>query len=175
MNDLEKNDDTGLLRLADKRRFGHADLVAQVEALERDIVEYFKSRNEDKQANTNPIQRPKPVPTKPFVPAKTQDHRRAGPRGGGGGASKPSRLLPSRFPGGTHQTHLWTSGHAGTHVDDDYPYGHPDDQYCPDPDDDHHHHCDDNDDHHHHHDHHNDHHDHHHHDDYSYGGAGSFY
>ena len=197
LNDLEKNDDTGVLRLADKRRFGQPELVVKIEAFERDIVNYFKSRNEDNKTKTNPVQRPTPSKTKPYVSPRTQGNR------GGGGGFRPSA---------TNRPQIWSSGPSGTHVDDHHPY----DPNCPDPDyghhhhhhdddhhhhhhhgdhhhhhhdDDHHHHHHDNDHHHHHddyHHHHDDHHhtdyhhdDHHHsdyhHDDYSYGGPGSFY
>jgi hypothetical protein len=110
LNDLEKNDDSGLLRLADKKNFGRPELVAHIEALERDIVAYFKSRNEDNNIKGDQIQRPPPVKTKPFVAAKTQPHR--------GGAMKP----PSRSTGGSNRPHIWSSGPSGTHVDDDNPY-----------------------------------------------------
>ncbi len=140
LNDLEKSNDTGILRLADKRRLGRPELVARIEALEHDIVNYFKSRNEDKETKT-PAQRPTPTKTQPSVPVKTQGHR----VGGSGGGFRPSPM---------HRPQIWSSGSSGTHVDyedNQNHHHHPhDDQHH------HHHHHDqhhhDNDQHHHHHD-----------------------
>jgi hypothetical protein len=145
LNDLEKNDNTGLLRLADKRTFGRPDLVAQIEALEADIVAYFKSRKEDNNVKTDQVQRPPPVKTKPFVAAKTQPHR-------GGGGFKPTKF-PSSGTTGSSRPQIWSSGPSGTHVDD-----HSSDSS----DDEHHHHHHHHDDEHHQHHHGDEHHQHHH-------------
>jgi hypothetical protein len=75
LNDLEKDDDTGLIRLADKKKFGRPDLITHMESLERDIVAYFKSRNEDSSVKTNQAQQPSPAKAKPSIAAKTQPHR----------------------------------------------------------------------------------------------------
>jgi hypothetical protein len=131
LNDLEKNDDTGLLRLADKTRFGQPELVAHIEALERDIVAYFKARNEDNNIKGVQVQHPPPK-AKPFVAARTQPHR--------GGAMKSAAFAPNKLGVGI-RPHMWTSGASGTHVDDDNPYldqctcpghhHHPDNHHCP--------------------------------------------
>ncbi|CAF1268405.1 unnamed protein product [Rotaria sordida] len=199
-NDLQKNDDTGLLRLADKSHLGYPEMLARMEALERDIVAYFKSRNEDDTTRRIPVQPPFAIKKQPFVATKTQTHR--------GGVIK-STKFPSSYSRGGTRPHIWSSGPAGTHVDDDDSYlhhctcpghhhhpdnhdcpcspHHMDDQHCWNPsehehhhhDDDHHHHHDDHhhhhDDHHHHHDdhHHDDHDHHHHHTDDHFGGGHS--
>lgn len=176
LNDLVKNENTGLLRLADKNNFGNYEMAARIEALEADIVAYFKSRNEDSTRRTAPVEPPAPLKKKPLVPPKNQSNR-------GGGGIRSTGFKPSRSGGGLgHQ--IWSSGPAGTHVDDDNPYldqctcpghhhhhdnhdcpcspHHMDDQQCWDSSEHHHHHEDHHqhhDDHHHHHD---DHHHHHH-------------
>jgi hypothetical protein len=171
---LEKNDGTGLLRLADKTNFGNREMVAHIEALERDIVEYFKSRNEDNTQRSIPVQPPPPIKTKPSVAVKAQPHR-------GGGVLKTTTFSSNKGRGGIRPP-IWSSGPAGTHVDDNYPYldqctcpghhhhpdnhdcpcapHHTDDQHCWDSTE-HHHHNDDhphhqNDDQHHHHPHNDD-------------------
>jgi len=154
LNDLEKNNDTGLLRLADKKNFGSPEVIAHMESLERDIVAYFKSRNEDSSVKINEAQQPSLVKAEPSVAAKTQPHR--------SGGSTLTTITPS----------VWSSGPAGTHVDDDNPYGGDPLEHA--------HHHDDGEHHQHHHDD-----EHHQHDDggegrgeldnTGYGGPGSFY
>lgn len=53
--DLEKNGQTGLLRFTDHYRLGRRVSAKRIEMLERNILNYFRSRDED---NTK-----KPVPT----------------------------------------------------------------------------------------------------------------
>lgn len=45
--DLEKNNQTGLLRLTDHHRSGQRHLAARSDEFERAIISYFRSRNED--------------------------------------------------------------------------------------------------------------------------------
>ncbi|CAF0761049.1 unnamed protein product [Rotaria sp. Silwood1] len=197
-NDLEKNNDTGLIRLADKNRLQYPEAIARMEALERDIVAYFKSRNEDDTQRRIVAQPPPAIRKQPFIATKTQTHRR--------GVIKSTALPSSHWKGGA-RPQIWSSGPAGTHVDDDNPYWHQctcpghhhhdnhncpcsshhiDDQHCWNPSghEDHHHH----DDHDHHHDDHHHHHDdhpdscfpsqeghHHHHTDDHFGGGHSSY
>ncbi len=47
MKDLEKNNQTGLLRLTDRRQLGHTEAGKRLEAFEKAIVSYFRSRKED--------------------------------------------------------------------------------------------------------------------------------
>jgi len=148
-----------------------------MESLERDIVAYFKSRNEDSTVKINQAQRPPPAKAKPFVAAKTQPHR--------SGGFKPTTIPSSKWSGSS-RPHVWSSGPSGTHVDDHNPYWdqcscpghhhhsdnhdcpcsphHMDDQHCWNPSENEHHHHHHHDDEHHHH-HHDDEHHHHHHDD----------
>ncbi|CAF2901744.1 unnamed protein product [Rotaria sp. Silwood2] len=130
-NDLQKNDDTGLLRLADKSHLGNSEMIARMEALERDIITYFKSRNEDDTGKRIPAQHPSTVKKQPFIAPKIQVHR--------AGVIKSTAFPSSHGRGGT-RPHIWSSGPAGTHVDDDNPYfnqctcpghHHPDNQDCP--------------------------------------------
>jgi hypothetical protein len=108
-------------------------MVAHIEALERDIVEYFKSRNEDNTQRSIPVQPPPPIKTKPSVAVKAQPHR-------GGGVLKTTTFSSNKGRGGIRPP-IWSSGPAGTHVDDNYPYldqctcpghhHHPDNHDCP--------------------------------------------
>ncbi len=45
--DLEKNDKTGLLRLTDNYRLGQQNSAKRLELLEKNIIKYFRSRDED--------------------------------------------------------------------------------------------------------------------------------
>ena len=100
-------------------------MVSRMEALERDIVAYFKSRNEDSNMKSIPVQPPL-TQTKPFIASKTQSHC--------GGVSRSTSFSSSNWRGGSRQ-HMWTSEHSGTHVDDDNPYL----DQCLDPGHHHHH------------------------------------
>ncbi|CAF1604142.1 unnamed protein product [Rotaria magnacalcarata] len=131
INHLEKNDDTRLLRLADKKHLGHPEIVARIEALERDIVNYFKSRNEDDNLKRIPVQPPPIAKKTPFIANKTQTHR--------SNASKPTGFKSSNWRAGSGP-HIWSSGPSGTHVDDHDPYlnqctcpgnHHHDNHHCP--------------------------------------------
>ncbi|CAF0933894.1 unnamed protein product [Didymodactylos carnosus] len=107
-SDLEKHDN-GLLRLTGKGN-------RRTEVLEQDIVNYFKSRNEDMkiipspQKPSQPVNRPKPnqQPQKKYP--QIAPPRRTG------NSSNFSRPVPSAI--------RWTSGGANTHVDDDQFYHH---------------------------------------------------
>ena len=142
-------------------------MVARMEAIERDLVAYFRSRNEDKNVRNIPMQRVPPGKTKPFVANKTQTHR--------GGTLRTTTFASRPFIGGT-RPHVWSSGPSGTHVDDHDPYwdqctcpghhhhpgnhdcpcgpNHMDDQHCWNPSEQEHHHYPDahhHNEHHHHH------------------------
>ncbi len=65
-NDLMRHGQTGLLQLVDGK--------ARIESLEADIVEYFKSRNEDSTTRTTVSQTPRQE-TKSFVPPQKQSFR----------------------------------------------------------------------------------------------------
>ncbi|CAF1336840.1 unnamed protein product [Adineta steineri] len=172
INDLEKNNATGVIRLADKTGSRDAKMIARMEALERDIVAYFQSRNEDSKTRSIPPQHPPPAQKKPLIKTTTHTQRNTGSR-------YPTN--PSRSGTGGTYPHMWTSGPAGTHVDDHNSYSHlctcpghhhqaencdcpcspnhMDDQHCWNPsehDDHHYHHHHNDDDHHHHHDQHPD-------------------
>ncbi|CAF1327579.1 unnamed protein product [Adineta ricciae] len=134
INDLEKNNDTGLIRLANKSHLGQLE-VQRMEMLERDIVAYFQSRNEDKKTKTTSHpQPPPPVKSTPSKPSKPLPSRATG------GGLKPTKFntpYSTRPPG----YHIWSSGPSGSHVDDHNPYldqctcpghcHHPDNHDCP--------------------------------------------
>lgn len=163
-------------------------MIARIEAFERDIVNYFKSRNEDKNVRNIASQSLPPNKQKPFTPAQPKPI----PTGG----LKPT-VIPSSHFRGVSRPRIRSSGPAGTHEDDDEPYqnvsDHEQNNNCHQDDDDHHHHChqDEHDHHHHHHQNNHDHDHHHHHDHHedcsntdnsaynndntNYGGPGSFY
>ena len=119
------------MRLIDKTNYGEYQMAMRMEALELDIVEYFKSRNEDNSSSSISKQLPHPIKGEPFRAAKTQPHRKRDHR--------PSKF-PSHHRHGIKAPHLWTSGPAGTHVDDDespcdqctcHGDHHPDNHDCP--------------------------------------------
>lgn len=45
--DLEKNNQTGLIRLADYRHSGDTNAVQRIEGIEKVVISYFRSRKED--------------------------------------------------------------------------------------------------------------------------------
>jgi hypothetical protein len=47
LKDLEKNNQTGLIRLTDRHQLGHTEFGKRLESFEKAIISYFRSRNED--------------------------------------------------------------------------------------------------------------------------------
>lgn len=169
LTDLAKEKKSGLIRLANDGYYGVSNVETRLKALERDIVNYFKSREEDNRQQ-NPLPRGNPA-----VDPKKQKPPPSRGRVGG--------FVP-KLHSNTHHSNrpIWSSGPHGTHIDDPHPYCDPcicpghihcaDNHACPCPPDhhphdhhDHHHHHDEGDHHHHHYD--GDHH--HHHDSHDWG------
>ena len=112
-NDLQKSNETGVLRLFNPNDFGSPEAPSRIEALEHNIVNYFKTRDEDNnRANIGNQPRPN-IDRKPFVAGKTQPGRKRG-----GHVSK----IISGVRHGVRGVHMWSSGPAGTHVDDHDPW-----------------------------------------------------
>jgi hypothetical protein len=110
LRDLQKNGDTGLIRLTDETYSGHPESVKRIEALERDIVAYFQSRKEDNNAKSIVKQPPPSTKTKPVI---SKPHRSTGFK---------APIISSSQRGTGNRPLIWSSGPAGTHVDDHDPY-----------------------------------------------------
>jgi hypothetical protein len=150
LNDLVKDKHTGVIALTDPSRSSVMVDAARIQILERDIINYFGSRDEDSRAQ----------PVRPPVSSANQKTRRSG-------ATHRTTERPPKFTGHASNTHFWTSGPSGTHVDHSYPFyehcscpghqHHPGNHHCPcstDCDIDQHENSHVTDDHHHHHHHH---------------------
>lgn len=105
LSDLMKHGETGLLRLADENK---CKLYARIESMEADIVEYFKSRNED--STTRTTVSPSRQETKYVAPPQKQSYR----SGFQSSRSQFSRDNQNYFPSTTDNAY----------VSDDYPHSH---------------------------------------------------
>ena len=108
INDLAINQTNKIIRLVDATMTQDSNKLSRLMILERDIFNYFKSRNEDstnrgQSAQTKPRAQPKKQPSR-LLPVPKPHHS--------SGSSRPSNM---------HFQH-WTSGPSGTHVDDCNPY-----------------------------------------------------
>ena len=67
LKDLEKNNQLGLLRLADPKRVAEPERVKHLEDLEKTIISYFRSRDEDNTKRAIPAINPKAPLARPKI------------------------------------------------------------------------------------------------------------
>ncbi len=98
MKDLEKNDQTGLIRLFEPRGdFENTEAVKRLKLLQKDIISYFRSRNEDS--------------LKKSIPAINTSISNSKSRISSSDVVRPSNTLPASY-----QTY-WTKNINQTHND----------------------------------------------------------